>query len=140
MLSTPKYLAARVRVSVQRSSIQHARPSAVGPIPFGWEDCAGRVLQRLGARSRRAAGVGDVAGEPRDQGRDAVVGWVLQSPGGKDPHEAILLASSVAGDAGERAVIQRDIFQTAAEDGVTPGAVVSGFSRHHLVSAEVSLD
>jgi hypothetical protein len=56
------------------------------------------------------------------------------------PMKRILLASSVAGDAGERAVIQRDIFQTAAEDGVTPGAVVSGFSRDHLVSAEVCLD
>ena len=51
-----------------------------------------------------------------------------------------LVASSVAGDAGARAVIQLDIFQTAVEDGITPGAVVSGFSQDHLGSAEVCLD
>jgi hypothetical protein len=51
-----------------------------------------------------------------------------------------LAASSVAGQAGARAEIQRDIFETANDDGVTPGAVVSEFSHDHLGSAEVCLD
>jgi hypothetical protein len=51
-----------------------------------------------------------------------------------------LVASSVAGTPGARAEIQFDVFQTAIEDGVTPGAVASEFSRAHLGSAEVCLD
>jgi hypothetical protein len=58
-----------------------------------------------------------------------------------DPHASCsgLVASSVAGQAGARAAIQRDVFQTAIEDGVTPGAVASDFSRFHDGSAEVCL-
>jgi hypothetical protein len=46
-----------------------------------------------------------------------------------------LVASDVAGTPGERAEIQRDVFQTAFEDNKTPGAVASEFSRDHLDSA-----
>jgi len=51
-----------------------------------------------------------------------------------------LVASSVAGDAGARAEIQLDIFQTALEDNKTPGAVASEFSQFHFGSAGVCLD
>jgi hypothetical protein len=51
-----------------------------------------------------------------------------------------LVASSVAGTPGARAEIQFDVFQTANEDGKTPGAVASEFSRDHLGSAGVCLD
>jgi hypothetical protein len=59
-----------------------------------------------------------------------------------DPHASCsgLVASSVAGQPGARAEIQRDVFQTAIEDGLTPGAVASEFSRFHAGSAEICLD
>jgi hypothetical protein len=58
-----------------------------------------------------------------------------------DPHASCsgLVASSVAGQSGARAEIQRDVFQTAIEDGITPGAVSSEFSHFHEGSAEVCL-
>jgi hypothetical protein len=51
-----------------------------------------------------------------------------------------LAGSSRAGDAGAEADTQVDIKAAAQHEGVTPGAIVSGFSRDHLGSAEVCLD
>jgi len=50
-----------------------------------------------------------------------------------------LAGSSRAGDPGAEADTQVDIKEAAQHEGVTPGAIVSGFSRDHLGSAEVCL-
>ena len=51
-----------------------------------------------------------------------------------------LAGSSRAGDPGAEADTQVDIKELAQHEGVTPGAIVSGFSRDHLGSAEICLD
>jgi hypothetical protein len=51
-----------------------------------------------------------------------------------------LAGSSRAGDPGAEADTQVDIKAAAQHEGVTPGAIVSGFFRDHLGSAEVCLD
>jgi len=51
-----------------------------------------------------------------------------------------LAASSLAGQPGARAAVIEGVFGDAAHEGVTPGAVISGFSHDHLGSAEVCLD
>ena len=51
-----------------------------------------------------------------------------------------LAASSRAGDAGAQAEVQVVIKGDAAHEGVSPGAIVAGFSQDHLGSAEVCLD
>jgi hypothetical protein len=50
-----------------------------------------------------------------------------------------LAGSSRAGDAGAQAETQVEIKAAAEHEGVTPGAIVSGFSRFHDGSAEVCL-
>ena len=50
-----------------------------------------------------------------------------------------LAAASRAGDPGAQAATQVQIKQDAANEGITPGAVVSGFSQFHEGSAEVCL-
>ena len=47
-----------------------------------------------------------------------------------------LAAASRAGDPGAQAATQVQIKQDAANEGITPGAVVSGFSQFHDGSAE----
>ena len=50
-----------------------------------------------------------------------------------------LAASSRAGDPGAQAETQVEIKAAAQHEGVTPGAIVSGFSQFHDGSAEVCL-
>ena len=50
-----------------------------------------------------------------------------------------LAAASRAGDPGAQAATQVQIKVDAKDEGVTPGAVVSGFSQFHDGSAEVCL-
>jgi hypothetical protein len=50
-----------------------------------------------------------------------------------------LAGSSRAGDAGAEAETQVEIKALAEHEGVTPGAIVSGFSRFHDGSAEACL-
>ena len=55
-----------------------------------------------------------------------------------NPHASCsgLAAASRAGDPGAQAATQVQIKQDAANEGITPGAVVSGFSQFHDGSAE----
>jgi hypothetical protein len=50
-----------------------------------------------------------------------------------------LAASSRAGDPGAQAETQVEIKAAAEHEGVTPGAIVAGFSQFHDGSAEVCL-
>jgi hypothetical protein len=58
-----------------------------------------------------------------------------------DPHASCsgLAGSSRAGDAGAEAETQVEIKAAAEHEGVTPGAIVSGFSQFHDGSAEACL-
>jgi hypothetical protein len=51
-----------------------------------------------------------------------------------------LAASSLAGQPGARAADVRDAFGEAAELGITPGALISEFSRSHSGSAEACFE
>jgi hypothetical protein len=51
-----------------------------------------------------------------------------------------LAASSLAGQPGARAADVRDAFGEAADLGITPGALISEFSRSHLGSAEACFE
>jgi hypothetical protein len=51
-----------------------------------------------------------------------------------------LAASSLAGQPGARAADVRDAFDEAADLGITPGALISEFSRDHAGSVEACFE
>jgi hypothetical protein len=55
-----------------------------------------------------------------------------------DPHASCggLVSSNLAGQSGAKAADVRDAFAEAADRGITPGALISEFSRSHLGSVE----
>jgi hypothetical protein len=59
-----------------------------------------------------------------------------------DPHASCqgLAASSLAGQPRARAADVRDAFGEAEDLGITPGALISEFSRSHLGSAEACFE
>jgi hypothetical protein len=59
-----------------------------------------------------------------------------------NPHASCqaLAASSLAGQPGARAADVRDAFGEAEDLGITPGVLISEFSRSHLGSAEACFE
>jgi hypothetical protein len=71
----------------------------------------------------------------------ALVLGVSGSAAAANPHASCsgLAGSSRAGDPGAQAQTQVDIKAAAEHEGVTPGAIVAGFSQFHDGSAELCL-
>jgi hypothetical protein len=71
------------------------------------------------------------------------LGLGLSSPASAaDPHASCggLVSSNLAGQPGAKAADVGDAFAEAADRGITPGALISEFSRSHLGSVEACFE